>query len=294
MTTKRPASVSIIVPAFNDQSGVLRLLSAIREQTYPPERIETIIVDNGSNPPLRLDHPDGLSLRLLSCTKPGSYAARNVGARFATGEHFFFTDADCIPDKDWVRNGVRAIQDAPRSIIGGDVRMLAPEKRTATSDYQVITGFQQASNVADKKFSVTANLICTSDTFSLIGPFDEDLLSGGDREWGWRANRMGIDTRYCDEAIVGTHPRSTIAGAIRQARRVAAGRVYLESMNLAGNDQSFIRPHRGAASSIAWIIKHKDLSIARRFKVLVVASLIRCVSMLESIRVSLGGKAERR
>ncbi len=220
---------------------------------------------------------------------------RNAGVRAARGAYLAFTDADCIPQEDWLENGLRALQSAGRDVIaGGNVRMLVAPARTAVALYQSLVGFQQAANVSARGFSVTANLFCSRGVFERVGPFEESLLSGGDREWAWRAADAGIETVFVPGAVVATSPRTSLAGAIRQARRVVAGRHHLRHCGFAAGRLQSLRPHRGVLASLLWIATCRELSRFDRLRVLAVAATIKIASWLESIRISLGGSAERR
>lgn len=289
------ARVSIIIPAFNDQAGLSACLHAIAGQSYPADAIEVIAVDNDSTPPLSLDGTQAASVQLIRCLTPGSYAARNAGVRAANGTILAFTDADCMPDPDWIRAGVMALESrGVDSIIGGEVKFMPPSTRTATACYQLSVGFQQAENIKKRGFSATANLFCTRALFELVGPFNETLLSGGDREWAWRSRRAGHMVFFEPRAVVRTLPRTSFWSAIRQARRVAAGRYQLAKAkgDLASSDG--LRPHRSSMESVSMLLRTPGLSVLERLRVIAVASAIKLVSVFERIRVRVGGAPERR
>lgn len=289
-----PLHVTVIVPAFNNQRALDACIQAIYLQSFPLSLIDLIVVDNGSTPALQLPKITSLKARLLKCEKPGSYAARNTGARQATGDILAFTDADCIPDATWIESGINALQQAGMgAIIGGEVKFIDLPTPTAVSLYQAIVGFQQRENIERRSFSATANLFCSRDTFERIGDFNETLLSGGDREWCWRAKRLGMPIIFNQEAIVRTYPRTSLLGAVRQARRVAAGRRHLRSYPDVVPENG-VAPHRGRLESAAWILRHPNLGLWGRLKVIGVAVLIRVATQLELIRIRLGGAPERR
>lgn len=288
--------ISVIIPVFNDAAGVARCLRGLAAQSYPAAQIEVIVVDNGSEPPLVVEERYPFALRILRHAKPGSYSARNAGVSVSRGEVLAFTDADCTPHAHWIERGLDALfnKQQERIVAGGEVRMVAPQNPTATALYQAVVGFRQRENIEQRLFSVTANLFCRRADFDVVGPFNEDLLSGGDREWGWRAREKGIPTVYVPDAVVDTPPRSTLLGAIRQARRVAAGRLHMAGLQSMIEPVAGAKPHRGALASAAWILGHPDLLMTQRLQVLFVAALIRLSATLETIRVRLGGHAERR
>jgi glycosyltransferase involved in cell wall biosynthesis len=288
-------TVSVIIPVFQDPEGIRACLRSLERQSLSCEQFEVIVVDNGSKPPIDMPDSSLRHLYIVQCTTPGAYAARNAGVIAARGTTLAFTDADCVADERWLENGVRALEATARdAIVGGEVQFLEPSPSTAVALYQMSAGFQQAENILQKGFSATANIFCSRRVFDRIGPFADTLLSGGDREWAWRADRTGVVTIYAPDAIVVTAPRTTLRAALRQARRVAAGRHHLKHSGLAADRLESLRSHRGTFSTLLWIFSRRELGWIDRLRVLTVASLIKLVSILETVRIRLGGQAERR
>src|SRR5690606_7948642 len=131
--------------------------------------------------------------------------------------------------------------------------------------------FGQESNICDRGFSATANLFCTRAQYEAVGPFEERLLSGGDREWAWRAGRREISVKYEPGAVVHTAPRTNLAGAIRQARRVVAGRAQIRKLGLAHAGEAAVGKQRSAWQATTWILTNQDLAVWDRVRVLSVA-----------------------
>ena len=48
-------TVSVIIPVFNDLAGLLRCLDGLERQTYPASKIQVVVVDNGSTPPISIN-----------------------------------------------------------------------------------------------------------------------------------------------------------------------------------------------------------------------------------------------
>lgn len=287
--------VSVIVPVFNDQSGIDRCVTALTAQSYPQERYEIIVVDNNSDPAIRLKDEPGFHMQLLWCGTAGSYAARNEGVEYSRGEILAFTDADCVPIREWIQNGVAALSEGDRDVlIGGAVVLSEPESGSAAELYQYVSGFPQRANVNDRNFAATANLFSLRAHFDRVGLFNTQLLSGGDLEWCLRARAQGIKVLFNQQAIVVTSPRINLSAAIRQARRVAGGRVQLRRSSQAVIPADRTRPHKGPFSATGWILQQKQLSTWDRLRVLFVALLIKVAYMLEVLRLKLGGNPERR
>lgn len=288
-------SISVIIPVFNNQSGVQECLQALANQTYALSLIEVIVVDNGSEPPYSITENYPFDVKVFMCRKPGSYAARNVGANAAGGLVLAFIDSDCRPTNQWLEFGMTALdQNAMSTIVGGEVILDRPHNNNAVALYQYITGFGQQENIKYKKFSATANLLCTKQQFEMIGLFNEDLLSGGDREWCWRAIKKGYDIQYVPEVIVHTQPRNSLRSAIRQARRVAAGRKMILNLGMTHAGIKAIEKKRNAWNSVVWIMKNDNIDIKNRLRVVCVAALIYLASLIECALLIIGKKPERR
>lgn len=90
-------SVSVVVAAYNEEEHIARLLVSLREQTLPP--IEVIVADDGSQDrTAEIAEAEGATVLRLDHRGPA--AARNAGARAASGEVLAFLDGDmaCAPE----------------------------------------------------------------------------------------------------------------------------------------------------------------------------------------------------
>ena len=89
-------TVSVVVPFLTHGERLELCLRALEAQTYPRERYNVLVVDNGGILP-RDFAARWPSVSVLREDKPGSYAARNRGIGVSRGEIVCFTDADCVP-----------------------------------------------------------------------------------------------------------------------------------------------------------------------------------------------------
>lgn len=98
--------VSIIIPAFNSGLTLSRTIEACLKQSYPEDKLEVIVVDDGSGDDTKAV-VERFGVRYSYQEKAGPASARNNGWRNSKGEAMCFTDADCIPEPDWVSKLVR-------------------------------------------------------------------------------------------------------------------------------------------------------------------------------------------
>ena len=90
-------AISIVVPTFNRCHTIERCLNSILKQDYPSQRIEIIVVDDGSN-----DNTLGIlrhyqhahNIRVFRQENRGVSAARNLGLKHARNSWIAFLDSD--------------------------------------------------------------------------------------------------------------------------------------------------------------------------------------------------------
>ena len=229
----------MIIPTYHDWDRLSYCITSLTKQTYPGDRFEVIIVNNDpEDTPPELSVPE--NFQILSEAKPGSYAARNTGIRASKGEIMAFTDSDCIPYKDWIQNAVGYLQNGSQRIAGRVELFYHADRLTFAEKLEKAFAFRQQNNAA-LGGSVTANMVTWRHNFDRVGLFDSTFLSGGDMEWGFRANAAGIGIDFADDAVVRHPARLRVRELLNKQKRVAGGVVRIN------------RP-TGLSGTLKWII----------------------------------------
>lgn len=219
--------VSVIAPTYRDWDRLALLLASIEGQSWPAEEVEVIVVNNDpvDPPPASLRLPP--NARMLTEAKKGSYAARNAGLMAARGEILLFTDSDCLADPDWVKEAVAFLENHPQAgRLGGRIDIVRSAAPTVADVYEAAFAFPQEKYVA-AGWAPTANMGTWARVFDTVGPFDDTHYSGGDKEWGIRAEAAGFAIDYADRAAV-THPPRTAGEILRKRRRIAGAMLSRE------------------------------------------------------------------
>ena len=291
--------VSVIVPVYNDFAGLKQCLESLEAQTYPGDRYEVIVVDNGSSTPIEPVLQPFAHVRLERETAPGSYAARNRGLQAARGEVLAFTDADCRPAPVWLAEGVSALEaNRDCGLVAGAVQVVAadPLAPTAVEQYELTYGFRQAFYVTEG-FGATANVFTRKDVIETVGGFDARLKSCGDREWGMRVRDRGYRLAYADRALV-LHPaRRSWGDLVRKTARVSGGMFALSRMRGKGR----IHTMRVVLSELrpplrqSWRLLGDEGPPGLRAKLCVIAGLTlrRWVTAIEWLRLEAGSPPRR-
>jgi len=91
-------TVSVVIPAYNSAAYLSRAIESALGQRYPQDRLEVIIVDDGSSddsPAIAEGYADrNARVLALRQANAGPAAARNRGIAAAGGELIAFLDSD--------------------------------------------------------------------------------------------------------------------------------------------------------------------------------------------------------
>src|SRR5689334_16496774 len=121
-------TVVVIIPVYKDSERLKICLRALEEQTFPRALFEIVVVNNGAEHDIDNVAHDFPEVRFLHESKPGSYAARNTGIRETESEILAFTDADCIPDREWLKQGVQILRSVKNcGLVAGDVKFFCKD-----------------------------------------------------------------------------------------------------------------------------------------------------------------------
>ncbi len=220
--------VSVIIPVYNDLQNLRRCLQCLRDQTWPADRREVLVVDNGSAEdlsPLKEEFPEVL---WFAEPTPGSYAARNLAIPQASHEILAFIDSDCFAVPEWMEKGIGHLLGPPSvDVVGGSVRTFArdPKRPTWAETFELQYAFPMEVYVKRDRFAGAGNLFTTKSVFDRVGLFRADLKSGGDREWGNRAVAAGMSLEYEPAAVVGHAARDSMKELWIKRRRTLHGAV---------------------------------------------------------------------
>jgi GT2 family glycosyltransferase len=200
-------SFSVIVPTRNRPIRLAECLRALASLDYPAERLETIVVDDGSSTARDVvDRAELQRVIVVEQTASGPAAARNRGADEARGTFVAFLDDDCSPVRTWLADLQYALDDDPTSLVGGPtVNALTTNAFAAASetvvDYLVVSGRMSGDDVS---FLPSSNLALSREVFLALEGFDTHftMAGGEDREFCERARASGHRLRFVESAVV--------------------------------------------------------------------------------------------
>jgi glycosyltransferase involved in cell wall biosynthesis len=122
----KPA-VSVIIATRNRAVLLTQTLDALARQTWPHDRLEIIVADNGSTDGTRAAveaaaaRPDAPAVRYLSVANPGKSFAVNAAFDRARGDILAFTDDDVLPEPDWIARLSAAFAETGADFVAGRI-----------------------------------------------------------------------------------------------------------------------------------------------------------------------------
>ena len=306
MEPKNTPFVSVIIPVYNDAERLRLCLSVLEEQTYPQNFYEVIVVDNASDKKQNTQEVVAQFAQAIVTyeTTPGSYAARNQGLTQAKGEIIAFTDADCLPNSDWIEKGVaKLLQIHNCGLVAGKIEIFFenPDQPTAVELYESVTAFAQEKFLAEYHGAATGNLFTFRNIWDCVGEFDATLKSFGDLEWGSRVYQQGFEQVY-DASVCVLHPaRKSWQELYTRTIRIAAGNFQRLSQQKTSVLSKYIfflgyLRHNIAPPLIPIIEMWQEENlkgVRTKLKVALVILFVRYVTALEILRIQLGKESER-
>ncbi len=230
--------VSIIVPFRNEAKNILNTYKSLTSQSYPIEKYEIIFVNDSS---------DDNSLQLLESlpkkenvyiySVPNDYSANahkkraiRFGIEKSRGEIIVTTDADCVHNKDWLKNLLK-FMDKGTGFVSGPVKFksnsnLFSEMQRLEFAGLVITGAGLIGS-GNPIICNAANIAYRKKAFEEVGGFTYQMsLSSGDDEL--LMQKIDRDSDYQikfaldKNAIVSTEANPTIKDFYHQRKRWAS------------------------------------------------------------------------
>jgi glycosyltransferase involved in cell wall biosynthesis len=202
--------VSVVIPARNEEALVGIAVASVAAQRYPPDRLECVVVDNGSTDDTSRVAREvaawfpQLVLTLVEEPRAGTGHAKNRGAEVAGGEILLFLDADSRMHPDLTREVARHYEAGD---LAGSIRVVGD------SSDAVERGFFDLMEVGHVLFGIRGQMFyCDRALFRSLGGFDPGLQLAEDLEFLKRAGKYlrdhgGGNIGHVRRSVIWTSPR---------------------------------------------------------------------------------------
>ncbi len=224
--------VSVIIPAWNEEVGILNTIKSVLANRY--RNLEIIVVNDGSSDRTHevvksfiINYSGSREIKYFLKKNGGKSSALNLGIRKSAGSIIITIDADSAMHKNTVANFVKRFRDPTVMCVAGNVKI---------GNHKTLIGLMQSIEYlggfyfkkADSMFGSIyivggAAASYRRQVFRKLGLFDRST-STEDIEMSTRIQQARMKIAYADDAIVYTEGPSDIKSLIKQRLRWKYGR----------------------------------------------------------------------
>lgn len=248
--TYRP-KVSVIVPAWNEEVGIITTTKALLKSTY--KNTEILIVDNASTDntakkvnelidqhikkECHVPSKEHITVKYLHESTQGKGHALNTGLSNATGDIIISIDADCYVPPDTIQNFVNHFKDPKVMAAVGNVKIGNTNTILGVVQYLEFLFsfyFKKADSLVNTIYIIGgAAGAFRREVFAKIGPYSTTNITE-DIELSVRIQAAGMSIVYASNALVYTEGATTLTGLMKQRLRWKRGRfeTFAEHRNL--------------------------------------------------------------
>lgn len=185
----RPTTkLSVIIAARNEEKSIIQCINSILANSYPPDLLEIIIVDDHStdNTLSFARSIPSTQLSIIVSSGNGKKAALHDGISNSSGQLIIQTDADCIVDPRWLTSISSYYEQSKARLIAGPIQYAV--SRSTVHRFQYLDALNNmavtAHGILSQQYYMAngANLAYEKSLYVEIGGFEgnEYYASGDD------------------------------------------------------------------------------------------------------------------
>jgi glycosyltransferase involved in cell wall biosynthesis len=179
--------VSFIIPVRNEEKTIGACLDAISDLNCDRRLWECVVVDNGSgDETVKISREKGASV--FSLPDVTISALRNFGAKKSRGGFLGFVDADCVIDREWVRNALARFRDPKVACVGSYPSI--PEDSSWVQRAWALQN-RRTARLEDVDWLPSMNILVRESAFFEVGGFNESLTTCEDVDFCYRLKKRG-------------------------------------------------------------------------------------------------------
>ncbi|HJV67470.1 MAG TPA: mycofactocin biosynthesis glycosyltransferase MftF [Geomonas sp.] len=275
-------SISIVIPVLDRAGELARCLESIAKVDYPRDKVEVIVVDDGSldeSPEVARKH--GAFLVSSGGVRRGPAAARNVGALNASGELLAFIDSDCSASTGWLSELVPLFANPKLAAVGGRVDGMCSS--SAVDRYEAVmsslslgTRERFGSSGDDTFYLPSCNLLVRRDLFLSVNGFEDSMHVGEDVDLTWRLRDAGWTIAYLPAGSILHEHRSSVRSFMSRRFDYGTSEGTLQKLHPQRKKRFVLSPRLGVVLALCLLAPYLSLWLYPAASLLLVADALVC------------------
>ena len=218
----RLPSVSVVIPVKDRAEELGRCLESLKRIRYPPEKLELLVVDDGSrDESAEVARSMGASVIPSGGEGRGPAAARNRGAAAARGDVLAFIDSDCAASEEWLDELAGHFEDADVAAVGGRVDGMHASSgldryEAEMSSLSLGPLARSGQHGKDTFYLPSCNLLVRRQDFLDAGGFREGMHVAEDVDLSWRLRDRGRKIVYTPRGAIVHEHRNRVKAFLRR------------------------------------------------------------------------------
>jgi len=228
------SSVSLIIPAWNEERTLPLTLKALLKLRWLPERFEIIVVAGGSDDTVEVAKGlsetlnDLASYQVLVQKPEGKNAAIHAGIQASTNRIVVLLDADTIVSKHWLKRMTMPIEQGTCDLT---IANPVPIKTSFVSEYYMTEKAYMLDSITT--YSGHAMAFKSEDVVHCLDYFfPKHVKVGVDYCFARRFVQEGRLICFAKDALVATHLPSTFKFFLRDEQRWLSAYLDIDGINL--------------------------------------------------------------
>jgi glycosyltransferase involved in cell wall biosynthesis len=213
--------VSVVVATYDREKMLGECIDSLFRQTYPKDRLELIIVNDGSH-----DGTEGVlrayekmapcRLKWLSQPNSGQTVSFNRGIWNSRGDIVCITGDDCVADERWIENLVGGYAADDIGGVGGIILGMGTGS--------LLERYLEKNRFFSQETGISIALIGGNSSFRKrvleeVGGFDTFFRHGQDTEICLRIRARGYVFNIVRDAVIHHRHKETVGGILEQSQR---------------------------------------------------------------------------